>query len=170
MTAPTPGQPAPPPEAALIRLAREASGMSPEVAAARAAIKLGGSRWRHIERGYETRDRLVRAPDKTLAHMAHVVDVSPERLEEAGREGAAAILREILRREAEEASTPEAALTSRELQILADIVTSTAEKLALSPEEVDEAFRLARLKLERNRATRNQSSEPPERRPRHRAG
>jgi len=170
MTAPAPGQPSPPPEAALIRLAREASGMSPEAAAARATVKLGGSRWRHIERGYETKDRPVRAPDKTLAHMARAVDVSPERLDEVGRGTAAAILREILRRESETAPAPEAALTSRELQLLTDIVTSTAEKLDLSPEEVEEAFRRARMKLERNRGARDQSTESPERRPRHRAG
>jgi hypothetical protein len=75
--------------------------LSPEKAAELTHIRLGGGRWRHIERGYQTKNRPVRAPDKTLAHMAHVVGVSPERLGEVGREDAAEVLREILRQEAE---------------------------------------------------------------------
>lgn len=93
--------PRPPAEADLIRIARLAKGVSPEQAAALALIKLGGARWRQIERGYKTRDSPVRAPDKTLAHMAHVVGVSPERLDEVNRGIAAEILREIQRQDAE---------------------------------------------------------------------
>lgn len=93
----------PPREADLIRVARLARGLSPERAAELAPIRLGGARWRHIERGYEPKKppKPVRAPDKTLAHMAHVVGVSPERLDEVGRAVAAEILREILRQETE---------------------------------------------------------------------
>lgn len=161
----------PPPEAELIRIARLARGLSPEAAADQTPIRLGGARWRHIERGYEPKrpPRPVKAPDKTLAHMAHTVGVSPERLDEVGRGGAAEILREIRRREVESTANPEP-MTSRELQILADIVTSTAEKLDLSDEDLEEAFRRARASLERKRATGDQRAEPPERPSRHRAG
>ncbi|MFI1030777.1 hypothetical protein [Streptomyces sp. NPDC020951] len=93
----------PPAEADLIRVARMARGISPETAAELTPIRLGGARWRHIERGYEPKrpPKRVRAPDKTLAHMARAVGVTPERLEEADRSVAADILREILRQEAE---------------------------------------------------------------------
>jgi hypothetical protein len=101
MNSPAHGYPAPPAEAAIVRLAREAQGISPETAAERTPIRLGGMRWRQIERGYErlTPFKDAVAPDRTLAHMAHTVGVSPERLAEVGREGAAEILREILRQE-----------------------------------------------------------------------
>ncbi|MFM9473990.1 hypothetical protein ACKI1J_15770 [Streptomyces scabiei] len=90
----------PPTEATLIRLARQARGLSPEAAAQLVPIRLGGSRWREIEKGFKgTERREVRAPDLTLAHMAHVVGVAPERLDSAGRTDAADILREILRQE-----------------------------------------------------------------------
>lgn len=86
----------PPPEAVLIRRAREARGLSPAEAAARLSIRLGPRRWRQLEDGYESRGgRKVAAGDKQLAHMAHAVGLTPERLEEAGRPDAAAILREI---------------------------------------------------------------------------
>lgn len=93
----------PPSEADLIRVARLARGLSPEAAADLTPIRLGGARWRHIERGYEPKKppKPVRAPDKTLAHMARVVGVTPERLEEVGRQTAGEILREILRQEVE---------------------------------------------------------------------
>lgn len=97
----------PPAAATLIRLARQARGLSPEAAAKMTAIRLGGSRWREIEKGYKGAERrTVRPPALTLAHMAHVVGVSPERLHEADRTDAAEILREILRQEAEAESEP----------------------------------------------------------------
>lgn len=108
--------PQPPAEGDLIRIARLAKGLSPEQAAELALIKLGGARWRQIERGYKTRDSRVRAPDKTLAHMAHVVGVSPERLDAVDRGVAAEILREIQRQEAEadpERNRPYADLSDR---------------------------------------------------------
>lgn len=101
MSAPARRLPTPPPEADLIRIAREAKGISPETAAKQTPIRLGGSRWRHIERGYERRNKPVeRAPAKTIAHMAHTVGLTPDRLAETGREDAAEILAEILRMEA----------------------------------------------------------------------
>lgn len=91
-------QPEAPAEAELIRLARQARGLSPDEAAERTPIRIKGFRWRQIEKGWKgkvgTSERAI-APDKTLAHMAYTVGVTPSRLAEAGREKAAAILREI---------------------------------------------------------------------------
>lgn len=98
MASPEHGTPEPPPEADLIRLARQARGLSPEEAADRTPVRIKGFRWRQIEKGYKGKigesDR-VQAPPKTLAHMAATVGVTPSRLTEAGREDAAKILREI---------------------------------------------------------------------------
>jgi hypothetical protein len=57
-------------------------------------------------------------------------------------------------------------LSSQELEILQDLVVSTASRLGLSPEEMDEAYRRARAELERRRAAGGQegSSPPPRRR------
>jgi hypothetical protein len=98
----SPHEAPPPKEATLIRVARQAQGLSPEVAAGRTPIRLSGSRWRQIEAGFrKSPPGSVRAPDLTLAHMAHTVGVTAERLDEAGRSEAAAILREIQRQAAE---------------------------------------------------------------------
>ena len=122
----------PPPEADLIRVARLARGLSPEKAAELTPIRLGGARWRHIERGYEPKKppKPVRAPDKTLAHMARVVGVTPERLEEVGRSGAAEILREIARQEAEAEQEQE-----RPYADLSDRLERTAWEMPLSVED-----------------------------------
>ncbi|MET9081376.1 hypothetical protein ABZX77_05645 [Streptomyces sp. NPDC004237] len=93
-----PATPPPPAEATLIRLAREAAGLSAEKAAARAEISLSGSRWRQIEKGYRAdMGSEVVAPHTTLAHMAWVVGVTSDRLAETGRTEAADILREMER-------------------------------------------------------------------------
>lgn len=78
----------PPPEAVLIRRAREALGLSPEKAAPRTDL-IGASQWRNIEGGK------ARAKDAVLARMARVVDVSPEELTEVDRGEAGEILRRI---------------------------------------------------------------------------
>lgn len=87
-------------EAVLIRRAREARGLSPETAATRLPIRLSGRRWRQLEEG---RDSSTGKPtvigDAQLAHMAHVVGVAPEQLEEVDRGEAAEVLREIERQE-----------------------------------------------------------------------
>jgi hypothetical protein len=97
--------PAPPPEAELIRLAREATGMNASAAARRMAeicppdAVISAAYWRDVERGQGGRRGkrvTVRASDKALAWMAVVVSLTPERLEGAGRDKAAEILREIL--------------------------------------------------------------------------
>lgn len=97
MGTPEHGPPTPPPEADLIRLARQARGLSPEEAADRTPVRIKGFRWRQIETGYKGRvgaSDIAKAPDKTLAHMAYTVGVSSGRLAEY-RPEAARILREI---------------------------------------------------------------------------
>lgn len=81
---------APPPEAVLIRRARDAMGISPEAAAPRTGV-IKASQWRNIESGKSY------AKDAVLARMAHVVAVTPEELEGVDRAEAAEILRRIQR-------------------------------------------------------------------------
>lgn len=91
------------PEGALIRLARQAAGLSiPD------AVRLSGvskARWSTVESGWESRNKVIRpvkAKPDTLARMARAVGISPERLEfEGERADAAVILREILRLQAQ---------------------------------------------------------------------
>jgi hypothetical protein len=123
-------RPQPPPEATLIRLAREAAGIKAPAAAESAGIS--AARWSQIEVGYESRlgrYKPVRARDGTLAHMAYAVGLSPVRLEQAGRPEAAEVLREIHRREdARSDSIPEGTesldgLTPEEKRIVRDFVS-----------------------------------------------
>lgn len=97
----------PPPEATLIRRAREARGLNHTEAASKIEIQLGARRWRQIEDGWEKRGvtRAV-AGDPQLAHMAFVVGVSPEDLEAVDRHEAAEILRMIERRHKSPAPDP----------------------------------------------------------------
>jgi hypothetical protein len=63
---------------------------------------IGEIHWRNVERGWGGRrsQRVpIRASDEALADMALVVGVEPGQLADAGREGAAQLLREIQRRE-----------------------------------------------------------------------
>lgn len=80
----------PPPEAVLIRRAAKAIGMSPEKAAPLTGV-IKPSQWRNIESGKTS------AKDDVLAHMAYVVRLQPEDLEQVGRTEAAEILRLIKR-------------------------------------------------------------------------
>lgn len=98
-------QEGPPPYGALIKLAREAQGISPETAAARMPFKFSGSSWRQIEAGFRGRGenrKRVTTKASTLAAMARTVGLTAERLEEHHPE-AAAILREMERQEAQQA-------------------------------------------------------------------
>lgn len=91
------------PEGALIRLTRQASGMTVPEAVKRSGVSK--ARWSQVESGYETRNgvtRPVQVKPDTLARMARAVGLSPERLESEGqRPDAAEILREILRSQPE---------------------------------------------------------------------
>ena len=95
-----------PPEAEVIRLAREATGMTAQDAAeasrARDGKGVSAAYWRDVERGYGGRrgQRVpTRASARALAAMARVTGVAPAQLAGAGREDAARVLAEILRRE-----------------------------------------------------------------------
>lgn len=91
------------PEALLIRRSRDAVNLTQAEAARRAGTKLAERRWRQLEEGKE------RAPDKTLAHMAAVVGVSPEDLIAVDRLEAAETLRRILALRIAEEPPPAAA-------------------------------------------------------------
>lgn len=102
-----PATPPPPAEATLIRLVREAAGLSPESAAARMPSKFSGSRWRQIEKGWrKDSGTVVSAPDSTLAQMAFTLGISADRLAETGRDKAVEILREMERSRPEETPDP----------------------------------------------------------------
>lgn len=93
--------PEPPPEAVLIRRARQARGLTRAEAAERSSV-VKASRWGQIENGYLMKGGVpvsTKAGDMQLAHMARTVGLSPERLEEARRADAAEILREIQEQE-----------------------------------------------------------------------
>jgi hypothetical protein len=95
----TPETPAPSPAGLLIRRSRLASRLTPEEAAARAGVIRGG-RWTQIERGWVSRGgerKPTAAEDDVLAHMAYVVSVEPEQLDEIDCHEAAEILRQIIR-------------------------------------------------------------------------
>lgn len=95
------GKPAPPPEATLIRLARQAARIKAPAAARAAGIST--ARWSQIENGYERREGLykpIAGTAPTIAHMARAVGLTPDRLEAAGRPDAAEVLTEILTQEA----------------------------------------------------------------------
>lgn len=84
------------PEGAAIAAALRTSRMSQREAATRAGIS--EARWRHIVSGYrpEAGHRIpVRGPAETVARMARVVGITPEKLEEVGRHDAATELRTL---------------------------------------------------------------------------
>lgn len=125
--APEHGTPQPPPEADLIRLARQARGLSPEEAADRTPIRIKGFRWRQIEKGWKGKPGAsdpVSAPAKTVAHMAHTVGVASARLAEC-RPDAAEILREIEIQQVERSDAlpdPLARLTPERQRIIMDMI------------------------------------------------
>lgn len=107
----------PPPEGQLLRRAREALDLTPEEAALKTGIRLGERRWRQIEDGTVVKGEPTRATDKTLAHMAAAVSLTPDQLTAVDRGEAAEILREILRlRAASRPAQPE------ELRTYPDVV------------------------------------------------
>lgn len=92
----------PPAYGALIRVAREAKGWSPETAAASMPFKFSGSSWRQIEAGYRGRGlnrKPVPGKPSTVAAMARTVGITADRLQEHHQE-AAAVLREMELQEA----------------------------------------------------------------------
>jgi hypothetical protein len=106
----------PPPEADLIRIAREALGLKASAAVRRMAelsppdAVITAAYWLEVEKGTGSRRGArgvpARASAATLAHMAAAVGVTPERLSEAGRADAAEILAEITRQRLPAGATP----------------------------------------------------------------
>ncbi|WP_155054517.1 helix-turn-helix domain-containing protein [Streptomyces blattellae] len=92
-------RPEPPPEGVLLTEALKRAGLSVRKAAKQAGMSEGW--WRQIVRGYQTLSGggygEVKGPDETVARMALVAGVTPEQLEEAGRDRAANELRGLLR-------------------------------------------------------------------------
>jgi len=108
LSPPTPGY------GALIKLAREAQGISPETAAARMPYPFSGSSWRQIEAGYRGRGanrKAVPGRASTVAAMARTVGVTADRLTDHHVE-AAAVLREMERQEAQRSPVMPEALRS----------------------------------------------------------
>jgi hypothetical protein len=102
----------PPAHGQLIRLAREAKGWSPEVAAGHMPYKFSGSSWRNIEAGYRGANRIaVPGRPSTVAAMAHTVGITSDRLQEHNPE-AAEILREMERQAAQQAAAMPPVLSS----------------------------------------------------------
>jgi hypothetical protein len=93
--------PSPTPEGQLIRKVRDLSIPKLTIRAAATRSGLSAEQWGYIERGYyPAKDgnppRPFSPPAVTLAKMAYVLDIAPERLEsEAQRPDAAEVLREI---------------------------------------------------------------------------
>lgn len=95
------------PEGLLIKAALDASPLSQRQAAKRADIS--ETWWRNIVSGYQSISGVPAAligSSDTVARMAHVVGVTPEQLEAAGRPDAAAALRDIEARTRQAASAP----------------------------------------------------------------
>lgn len=111
-------KPAPPPEAVLIRIAREAAGLSITEAARRVSeispdAQVSTARWSQIEQGYEIRagrPRKVTAKPGMFAHMAAAVGLTSQRLQEEGvRPDATPVLAEIERSRKGARQEPDAA-------------------------------------------------------------
>ena len=113
-----------PPEAAVIRLARLALGMTAESAAAASRAHGSGgvsaAYWRDVERGQGGRrgQRVpTRASARALAAMARTVGVTPAELTAAGREDAARVLEEARRREGAAIPLPPAVAPRRDRRL-----------------------------------------------------
>ncbi|WP_329214969.1 helix-turn-helix domain-containing protein [Streptomyces sp. NBC_01485] len=160
----SPATPPPPAEATLIRLVREAAGLSPEAAAAKMEIKFSGSRWRQIERGFraDTQTEVI-APAGTLAHMAWVLGISADRLAETGREDAVRILRELERAEAAATPPAEAAPLGQLEEWQQKVILNALDEKPRSPQE--KALLLRTLASQIERAGNEESGETPDGKP-----
>jgi hypothetical protein len=107
----TPGDLSSPPEGQLIRSARDRAIPKLSIPVAAARIGISPEHWGNIERGYKSagagrEPARVDASPELLAKMAGVVGVMPDQLTEAGREDAARVLVEIMRRDIRPAPPP----------------------------------------------------------------
>jgi transcriptional regulator with XRE-family HTH domain len=106
----------------LIRQGRQARNLSIPKAASQAGINV--ATWGNIERGYQSTGpgKTIPAPglDRSVAQMAFVAGVSPERLEVSGRADASAVLREIIAQVEEADATAPMRYADPALQRIAD--------------------------------------------------
>ena len=104
----------PPGYGTLIKIAREAKGLSPESAAAQMPFKYSGSSWRQVEVGYRgagAKRVKVTGRAATVAAMARTVGITADRLQEHHQE-AAAILREMERQDTLHTPEPASDITA----------------------------------------------------------
>ncbi|MCI3277457.1 helix-turn-helix domain-containing protein [Streptomyces cylindrosporus] len=154
----------PPGYGALIRLAREAQGISPETAAARMPFTFSGSSWRQIEAGYRgtgANRKQVSGKPSTVAAMARTVGVTADRLQEHHEE-AAAILREMELQEAQQTRAAEDALRSAPAHVRRMIDAALED---VDPEDRAEVLR--QMATDYDAVTKRRGTQsPPARRPR----
>ena len=82
-----------PPEAMLLRQARETRGLTVKDAVVQAAIRITATRWAEIEAGVDGHGERTRAYTVALAGMAEAIGLGPDELAEAGRRDAARLMR-----------------------------------------------------------------------------
>ncbi|WP_233646741.1 helix-turn-helix domain-containing protein [Streptomyces sp. BSE6.1] len=128
--------PTPPAEAVLIKEALRRARLSGRTAARRAGIS--DARWRQIINGYQSiggqRIAVKRAPDETIARMAHAAGVTPDELRQTGRTEAADLLAEL-------AGPPTPASTADQYAADPHIDAIAALLATLPPEAQDEVLR-----------------------------
>ncbi|MFJ9114415.1 hypothetical protein ACIRJO_02580 [Streptomyces sp. NPDC102394] len=149
----------PPAYGALIKLAREAKGWSPETAAKRMPYDFSGSSWRQIEAGYRgsgaNRKRVPGKPS-TVAAMAHTVGITSERLTEHHHE-AAEVLREMERQDAQQAPAMPEALRNVPAHVKRMIDAALED---VDPRDVPEVLRQMAADYETVQAQRQRLSGP----------
>jgi transcriptional regulator with XRE-family HTH domain len=157
----------PTPEGLLIRRVREMT--IPKLSIRNAARRLGMSaeQWGSVERGYNYAGgkggRSFSPPPATLAKMAHVLEISPERLEAEGqRPDAAKMLREMRPREEAAPASGLPAVSDRpgvSIRIPpGQVVTITLP--GLTAIRIDTAARIAAIDGISGTATREEPCEP----------
>ena len=165
----SPDIPPAPPEAEVIRLARLAADMSAQDAAEASRAHDGrgvsAAYWRDVERGAGGRrgERVpVRASARALAAMARVVGVTPAQLAGAGRQDAARVLEEILRRE-EAARAAPVQLRPTGIRVIDE--AASGEDLNLAPFEWQIEREIADAEAEQRKIAKAQGKREEDARP-----
>lgn len=147
-------RPPAPPEAVLIRLAREAADIRVAVAAKGAGVSV--ARWSQIETGSETRNGKmspVRAKAGTIARMAREIGISPERMAAEGeRPDAAEIIREIIRQDGESQDAPPPAQPAAPRRVLPTLA------IALADPDIDRYLSVVALEREKRMPPRDEEA------------
>lgn len=105
-------KPPQPPEGALIEMARKRRGPRPPIKHYAERAGLSDTRWRQIEKGYQTPTAgnpvPVTAQPETLARMARAVDVTPQQLRDVDRDDAADAYEKLFADAGDEPAAPAA--------------------------------------------------------------